>query len=110
VDLGGAVGVAGGVAVDSLAAADGEQGALLAGFGPDVGGARVVGGVGRVSEIDHRVPGGGRFQQRDQPVGEEGRLGRRVGLAGHGRGQFIGKCDKAFGPSRCSTSVRPETE
>ena len=50
--------VAGGVAVDALAATDGEQGPFFPRFSPHVGRAGVVNGVGRVSEIHHCFPGG----------------------------------------------------
>ena len=69
-----------------------------------MGGAGVVSGMGRVGEVHH---GGAPFslgQQRPQRVGEEGRLGRCVGLARHGRGRLYEY------PSRCSRSVRPGTE
>ena len=50
-----------------------------------MGGAGVVGGVGRIGKVDHRLPGLGLGQQR----GQEGHLRGGIGLAGHGRGQLV---------------------
>lgn len=83
--LGGGVGVE----VDALAPADGEKGPFLARFSPHVSGTGVVGWVGRVGEVHRRRARLGLGQQRGQRVGQEGSLRRRVGLAGHGRGQFV---------------------
>ena len=85
------VGVESGAEVDPFAPADGEQRPFLARFGPHMTRAGVVGGMGRIGKIHHRFAGFGLGQQRGQRVGEKGHLPGRVGLTGHGRGQFIGE-------------------
>ncbi len=90
VHLGGDKGVEGGVKIPPLPAADGEQRALFARLGPDVGGAGIVCGMGRVGEVDHRFPGLGLGQQRGHGLGQKGCLRRRIGLAEHGRVPLVG--------------------
>ena len=48
----------------------------------------VVGGVGRVGKVDHRLSNFGLGQQQDQRVGQESRLLRCGGFTGNGRSQI----------------------
>ena len=54
--LGGILGVECDVEVDPFTAIDREQGLFFARFGPDVGGAGIVGGVGHIGEYTTASP------------------------------------------------------
>ena len=68
VNLGGTVGIEDRIEVDPFAATDGKQGPLLPRFGPHVGGAGVVGGMGRVGEIHHGLPAASQSAMAGQSV------------------------------------------
>ena len=56
VELADKLGIDGGVEVDPFTAIDREQGLFFARFGPDVGGAGVVSGVGHIGEYTTASP------------------------------------------------------
>lgn len=89
VDWGRGVGVAGGVAVHPLAAANNEQGSFFTYLAPSAGATLVVGRMGRIDEVDHRFPGFGLHEQRGRGR-QKSSLRHRVGFAGQSRGQFAG--------------------
>lgn len=64
VDWGRGVGIAGGVTVHPLAAANDEQESFFTHLAPSAGVARVVGRMNRIDEVDHRFPSLGLHEQR----------------------------------------------